>query len=124
VSDQSDKIRRGTRGAALTPEDIDALNECARRLAIPIEDFALALAIDDPRSEQPLASRSIRVFLDDVDRVVLAAEEISCDHSKAVAWLRQPLVAFDGQTPLFLTAHGRATDLLEYLNSIRSGFTG
>jgi len=91
---------------------------------IPIEDLALALAIDDPGSKQPLISSSIRVFLDDVDRVVLAAEEISCGRSKAVAWLMQPHMAFDNQTPLFLIAHGRVTDLLEYLSSIQSGFTG
>lgn len=124
MSDQSDKIRRRMHGAALGSQDIDALNDCARRLMIPIEDLALALATDDPPSEKPLASCSIRVFLDDVDRLVLAAEEISRDRSKAVAWLRQPLVAFDSQTPLLLIAHGRVTDLLEYLSSIQSGFTG
>ena len=123
MSDQNDKIRHGMRGVALRSEDIDALDDCARRLMIPIEDLALALATDDPPG-QPLATRSIRVFLDDVDRLVLAAEEISRDRSKVVAWLRQPLVAFDSQTPLLLIAHGRVTDLLEYLSSIQSGFTG
>jgi uncharacterized protein (DUF2384 family) len=60
----------------------------------------------------------------DIERVIALAESISGDRAKAVEWLNQPLVTFDGETPLQLIAEGRTESLIGYLHSIASGFVG
>ncbi|WP_163561000.1 antitoxin Xre/MbcA/ParS toxin-binding domain-containing protein [Halomonas sp. NO4] len=56
--------------------------------------------------------------------VLRAAEQISGDRKKALAWYRQPLSVFDHQTPRRLVEAGRKTDLLRYLRSIEAGPAG
>lgn len=59
-----------------------------------------------------------------LDDVLVAVEAISGDHDRAVAWLQEPLPAFDGKTALELIAEGRTDAVLRYLASIASGFVG
>lgn len=61
---------------------------------------------------------------DGKSRVIAAAEAISGDHDKAVAWLQEPIATFGGKTALELVAEGRTDDLLGYLASIESGYVG
>ncbi|WP_240454185.1 antitoxin Xre/MbcA/ParS toxin-binding domain-containing protein [Halomonas sp. NO4] len=56
--------------------------------------------------------------------VLRAAEQISGDRTKALAWYRQPLPVFDHQTPQQLVEAGRKPDLLRYLQSLEAGWTG
>lgn len=66
------------------------------------------------------------VIVDDlrVRRVLQAAEAISGDRDKAVAWLQEPIAAFGGKTALELVAEGRTDDLLGYIQSFESGYVG
>lgn len=59
-----------------------------------------------------------------IERILLAAEAISGDRDKAVAWLHDPIATFGGKTALELVGKGRAADLLSYLASFESGFVG
>lgn len=59
-----------------------------------------------------------------VDRITALVESISGDRAKAAEWMKRPLAAFDGKTPLQLIAEGRADALTAYLHSIESGFVG
>lgn len=59
-----------------------------------------------------------------VRRVLLAAEAISGDRDKAVAWLQEPIATFGGKTALELVAEGRTDDLLGYIQSFESGYVG
>jgi hypothetical protein len=59
-----------------------------------------------------------------IERILLAAEAISGDRDKAVAWLQDPIATFGGKTALELVAEGRTDDLLGYLASFESGFVG
>lgn len=59
-----------------------------------------------------------------VRRVLQAAEAISGDRDKAVAWLQGPIATFGGKTALELVAAGRTDDLLGYLASFESGYVG
>ncbi|MGF6495501.1 hypothetical protein ABIE56_003700 [Luteibacter sp. 621] len=59
-----------------------------------------------------------------VKRVLQAAEAISGDHDKSVAWLQEPIAAFGGKTALELVAEGRTDDLLGYIQSFESGYVG
>lgn len=62
--------------------------------------------------------------MQDVERVISAAEAVSGDRAKANEWLNQPLATFDGKTPMQLIAEGRADNVIGYLHSIASGFVG
>jgi hypothetical protein len=62
--------------------------------------------------------------MQDVERVILAAEAVSGDHDKAVWWLSQPLATFAGKTAPELIAEGRTDDVIGYLQSCESGFVG
>jgi hypothetical protein len=57
-----------------------------------------------------------------VRRVLQAAEAISGDSDKAVAWLQEAIATFGGKTDLELVTAGRIDDLLGYLASIESGY--
>lgn len=62
--------------------------------------------------------------MQDVERVITAAEAVSGDHDKAVWWLSQPLATFGGKTALQLIAEGRTDDLIGYVESFESGYVG
>ena len=64
-------------------------------------------------------------ILENIERVVAAAEAVSGDHKRALEWLtKASLATFDGKTPLALIGEGRTEDLLHYLASIESGYVG
>jgi hypothetical protein len=52
-----------------------------------------------------------------VRSILPAAEAISGDRDKALAWLQEPLAAFGGKTALELVTEGRTDDLLGYIQS-------
>ncbi|MFW3614535.1 hypothetical protein [Billgrantia antri] len=56
--------------------------------------------------------------------VLRAAEQISGDRKKALAWYRQSLPLFDHQTPEQSVEAGRKTALLRYLKSLEAGPLG
>jgi uncharacterized protein (DUF2384 family) len=60
----------------------------------------------------------------DVRRVLRAAEAISGDSARAVAWLQKPIPDFNGKKPMELIAEGRTDALLCYMSSIESGPSG
>lgn len=60
----------------------------------------------------------------DLDRVLAVADQVSGARDKSLLWLRQPLKEFNGQSPEILVAMGRTDDVIDYLNSISSGFVG
>jgi uncharacterized protein (DUF2384 family) len=62
--------------------------------------------------------------MQDVERVVSAAEAVSGDRIKALEWLTQPLDSFAHKTPQQLIAEGRTDVVLSYIESIASGFVG
>lgn len=47
-----------------------------------------------------------------IERVLLAAEEISGNRDRVVAWLREPLITFDGKIALELIVEGRSEIVL------------
>ncbi|GLQ91998.1 MbcA/ParS/Xre antitoxin family protein [Dyella acidisoli] len=59
-----------------------------------------------------------------VQRVLRAAEAISGDRARAIAWLQQPILDFNGKKPMDLVDEGRTDALLRYLNSIEVGPVG
>ncbi|PMQ03342.1 hypothetical protein DyAD56_20065 [Dyella sp. AD56] len=56
--------------------------------------------------------------------VLSIAENLSGDHDRAVAWLKESLATFDGKSALELIAEGRTDAVLRYLASIESGYVG
>ena len=56
--------------------------------------------------------------MQDVERVITAAEAVSGDHDKAVWWLSQPIATFGGKTALELIVEGRTDDVIGYLESL------
>lgn len=62
--------------------------------------------------------------MQDVERVILAAEAVSGDHDKAVWWMSQSLASFGGKAPLQRIAEGRIESLIGYIQSVESGYVG
>lgn len=62
--------------------------------------------------------------MSDMERVIDAATQVSCDRIKAERWLAEPIEAFGGKTGLQLVSEGRADALIGYLESFASGFVG
>ncbi|GLQ50919.1 antitoxin Xre/MbcA/ParS toxin-binding domain-containing protein [Dyella flava] len=64
-------------------------------------------------------------IVENIERVVAAAEAVSGNHDGALEWLtKASLATFDGKTPLAVIGDGRTDDLLHYLASIESGYVG
>jgi uncharacterized protein (DUF2384 family) len=61
---------------------------------------------------------------EDADRVLTRAMTIASNRDRAKQWLDEPLPTFGGKTPLDLVAAGRTQEVLDYLDTIASGFLG
>ncbi|WP_079217744.1 antitoxin Xre/MbcA/ParS toxin-binding domain-containing protein [Herbaspirillum robiniae] len=57
--------------------------------------------------------------------IVRARHRLAVDLASALDWYRnKPLPCFDEKTPQELVIEGRAADVMRYLQSIDSGFSG
>lgn len=71
---------------------------------------------DNPQAQQ---------FMRECLQVIRAAEDIAGDLPKAIFWFKnEPLRDFGYRTPEHVVAEGKTTNLLNYLESVESGFQG
>ena len=70
-------------------------------------------------------SPGVQRFLREVLRVLKAAEDVSGDRNRAIAWYRnEPLAVFDYKTAERLVAEGRSDDVLRFVASFEAGAAG
>ena len=67
---------------------------------------------------------SVQAFMRGVVLVITGAESAFEDRAKAIDWLVEPLATFGHKTALQLIAESRTDDVVNYLESIASGFVG
>lgn len=118
---------------ALQLEDRPSLSpkKVADLLNMSIGDLADAAKVHRNTMRMHPESSDLQDFLREVFRVLVSAESITGDRTKAALWLRnQPIDEFGGRTAFEVltsdrdTMSTRARDLLTYLASIESGFVG
>lgn len=70
-------------------------------------------------------SEGVQRYLRDSIRVVRAAADVSHSIEKAIFWYKNhPIPTFDYKTAQQLVSEGRTDDLIPYVQSLQTGFSG
>ena len=107
------------------PETPDlSARQIATLLHLRLEEL-IATASAHDTSKASSESLKLQAVLHDLLRVLSVAALIQPDRKLAISLIRDaPLPAFRGKTILQLVAERRAEDVLDYLESVRSGAAG
>lgn len=100
-------------------------SKLAEKLAVPVQEFADWAGVH--RNTLRLHPESIQVqeFTRGVLRVLSAAAEINPDIDRTVFWyMNAPIPSFRHKTACQLVVEKRADDVVNYLESIKSGYVG
>lgn len=97
----------------------------AERLALPVQDIAVQAGVRRNTLRLHPESPRVQGFLRDIVRVISATANIQPDVEHAVFWMKNtPIPAFRHKTAYDLVAQGRTEDVIDYLESIQSGYVG
>lgn len=67
-------------------------------------------------------SRKVDAALSPIVRILAMAAEMAGDEGRAVIWFKhQPIPGWAGKTAFDLVLEGKSTNVLEYLEAVRSG---
>lgn len=97
----------------------------AEVLDLPFQDLATLAGVHRNTLRTHPESPRLQSALRDLMRVLSAAAAIQPDTQRAIFMVKnEPIPAFRHKTLLQLVQEGRTGDVIDYLESIRAGFTG
>ncbi len=97
----------------------------AEVLGMPFQDLATLAGVHRNTLRTHPESPRLQSALRDLMRVLSAAAAIQPDTQRAIFMVKnEPIPAFRHKTLLQLVQEGRTEDAIDYLESIRAGFTG
>lgn len=97
----------------------------AQRLSLQISDLADSAHVHRSTFSAHPHSSKVQEFLRNILRVISAATDTFGSRETAIIWMmNDPIPAFRTKTAYNLVTEGRVDDVVEYLDSIASGFVG
>lgn len=121
--------------AVMLPQFIDDLREgdtaclspgkVAERLALAVQDIAAQAGVHRNTLRLHPESPRVQEFLRGIVRVISAAASVQPDVERAIFWMKNtPIAAFRHKTAYDLIVEGRTEDVIDYIESIQSGYVG
>lgn len=90
-----------------------------------IQSLATAARVHRNTVARAPESEGVQRYLRDSVRVVRAAADVSHSIEKAIFWYKNyPIPTFDYKTAQQLVSEGRTDDLILYMQSLQTGFSG
>lgn len=111
-----DDLREGD-AACLSPGKV------AERLALAVQDIAAQAGVHRNTLRLHPESPRVQEFLRGIVRVISAVASVQPDVERAIFWMKNtPIPAFRHETAYDLIVEGRTEDVIDYIESIQSGF--
>jgi len=97
----------------------------AQRLLLPMSELAKSARVDLDVLSACSQSSEVQDLLRGILRVLSVATDTFDDHAAAIAWMmNEPVPAFRYETAYHLIGDGHVDQVVDYLDSIASGFVG
>jgi hypothetical protein len=97
----------------------------ADKLSLQLQELAANARVHRNTIRLHPESAKVQEHMRDLAKVISAASAVQSDFSKAIYWMKNtPIPAFRHKTASELIAEGRTDDVINYLESLQSGYVG